>query len=140
VKVQSLETQKPKRPHWLRRGFLVAIVVLTVAYFGGHRLAVTHRYPIEIREVPPEGAVTYIPQNFDDWNHEQIASDAWWKGGLFVRKVIYSRGLAFTFTSSGKVLGLLGTENNGPNRCEDSFWWTGDPHAFPFPERWYGAP
>lgn len=118
----------------------MAIVALIIACFVGHRFAVSHCYPIEIREVSPAGAVTYIPQNYDDWNHEQIASEAWWKGGLFVRQVIYSRGLAFTFTSSGRVLGLLGTENNGPDRCVESFWWTGDPQSFPFPERWYGTP
>ena len=118
---------------------IVALLVLIVAYFGGYGFAVSHRYPIEIREAKPTGAVTFTQQNYDDWNHEQIASATWWRGGLLVRHVIYSQGLIFAFTTSGRVLGLSGSENNGPCYCVESFWWTGDPHDFPFPTRWYGA-
>lgn len=118
---------------------IVALLVLVVVYLGGYGFAGSRRYPIEIREVTPTGAVTFTQQNYDDWNHEQISSATWLRAGLLVRHVIYSQGLIFAFTTSGRVLGLRGGENNGPCYCEESFWWTGDPHDFQFPPRWYGA-
>ena len=126
------------RPPRRRRLVLAVFAVLLAVYVGGAGFAVSRRYPVEIRETSRAGTVAFTPQT--GWKAKKISSAVWWRGGLFVRHAVYSKGLVFAFTTSGRVFGLMGTENDGPYQCEESFWWTGDPHHFPFPARWYGDP
>jgi hypothetical protein len=119
-------------------GHIMAVAALQFINLGSHSFALRHRFPIEIRDASSTGAVTFIPQNYDDWRHGHIASAAWQQGGLYVRHVVYSRGAMFTFTTSGLVLILEGAENGDPYNWSDWSWGVGNPHDFRFPESWYG--
>ncbi len=119
-------------------GHIVGVIALQFMSLGCRSFALRHRFPIEIRDVAPAGEVIFVPQNYDDWIHEQIASAAWQQGGLYVRHVVYSRGAIFTFTTSGLVFVLEGAENRDPCYWSGWSWSIGAPHDFSFPERWYG--
>jgi hypothetical protein len=109
-------------------GHIAGVVALQFMSLGCHSFALRHRFPIEIREAPSAGAVSFIPQNYDDWRHGHIASAAWQQGGLYVRHMIYSRGAMFTFTTSGLVLILEGSENGDPYYWSGWSWSIGDPN------------
>src|SRR4051794_16289541 len=97
-----------------KRLVLVCFSLLVIAYAVGYPFALRQQFPIEIRETAGTGESKFQPQTLSDWSAEQIASAVWLRGALTIRRAIYSRGLVFTFTTSGRVLGLTGTENNGP--------------------------
>jgi hypothetical protein len=120
-------------------GHVVSVVALQLTDPWSRTFALRHRFPTEIREATDSGAVTFIPQNYDDWNYENIATAVWLQGGLYVRHVVYSRGAMFAFTTSGLVFILEGAEGRDPCCWSGWSWWLGNPHEFQFPKRWYGA-
>ena len=58
-------------------------------------------YTIEIRHVASDGAVTYEPQRYEQWNHaENIAGLRWHTPDLIYHSV-YFDGLRYSFFHSG---------------------------------------
>src|SRR5438477_8982431 len=123
----------------LWRSWWFRVAALVVIFYGiGYAFAVWYVFPIDIREVASTGEVTFTPRDGAQWIHGEIASAVWLRGGLFVRHMVFTQGAFFVFTVSGRVFVLAPPELGDSPACLDTFWWTGDPRAFPFPSKNYG--
>ncbi len=89
-------------------------------------------YTVEIRNVAPGGAVTYLPQRYEEWSHtEDIAAIRQHTFNRIYHSVFYD-GLQYNFSRSGHVYAIEGTECGAPFNFVHAWDWSGDPHQFPY--------
>ena len=126
--------QNMTRTFTWKRVITICLVVGVIASALYYRQITTLNppYTIEIREVTPNGAVSFQPQNYADWNHDSNIAGLRIHTSDIIYHSVYSEGLQYCFSHSGHVYAMAGSENNEPSVFDRKWSWSGDPHKFPF--------
>ena len=109
------------------------IIAVTLVFVIGYWLMMSNLpYPIEIRELDPDGTVLYKLQRYADWpTSETIAAIRKHRFDRIYHSVYY-HGLEYSFSKSGRVHATQGGETGAPQIYVREWNYTGDPYHFPF--------
>ena len=112
---------------------MAGIPALIVCSLIGLFCLVRPLFPIERREISPDGSVHYTSISmfrwdlfdwFDGFRHETHSHER-------VRYMIYGSPAVYLFTSR-HVYALIGNESGVPASVVENWDWSGQPHAFPY--------
>ena len=115
------------KPRWI---FILLGAIALVALVTFWRSS-NPPYVIEIRHVAPDGAVTYEPQRYEQWNHAENIAGLRRHTRDIIYHSVYFDGLQYCFSRSGHVYAMAGAENDDPSIFDREWAWAGDPHQFP---------
>jgi hypothetical protein len=110
----------------------ISVIIISIAICTYFMAMSNPPYTVEIRDVAADGAVIYLPQQFEKWSeNENIAAI---RRHTFNRiyHSIYYHGLQYNFSRSGHVYAIEGTEVPAPFILVRVWNWSGDPHHFPY--------
>ncbi len=118
----------------MKRAVLIVAVLAIVAGALYFRQITTSNppYTIEIREVSPEGVISYLAQDYSIWNHSANIAGLRRHTSDIIYHSVYSGGLQYCFSHSGYVYAMAGSENNEPSIFDRKWRWSGNPRDFPF--------
>ena len=110
----------------------ISLATISIAIFCYCSILSNPFYLIEIRSVDPNGVVTYLPQRYEKWPHdENIAAIRQHTFNRIYHSVYYD-GLQYNFSKSGHVYATGPSEAGAPFNFVRTWDWSGDPHQFPY--------
>lgn len=112
---------------------LIIIVVLAIVFCAVIALRRPSNPPfiIEIRNVANDDLASFEPQRYDEWAHSELIAGLRQRSQDTVYYCIYSDGLCYCFSHSGRVYAMAPNENFLPMIFIRDWTWSGDPHKFP---------